>query len=101
MKRKPIIHFKFSITTRLEDEKGATQFLVFAVEPIFPSTLLETKLTILKSIYETYFVFFIFTYLIATKSVFCSLTFSYKKSVGHYNITTVLSEIMIRFEFDI
>lgn len=35
MKRKPIIHFKFSITTRLEEGKGATRFLMFAVQNIF------------------------------------------------------------------
>lgn len=35
MKRKPIIHFKFSITTRLEEGKGATRFLMFAVENSF------------------------------------------------------------------
>lgn len=35
MKRKPIIHFKFSITTRLEEGQGATRFLMFAVENSF------------------------------------------------------------------
>lgn len=70
MKRKPIIHFKFSITTRLEEGKGATRLLMFAVGNIFNviDILKKKKKTTTLQLYNLY-LFNILMWLFDTNSV--------------------------------